>query len=227
MGIDLECGVTIPILYEDRSVLAIDKPEHWMLAPDHWVNTSRNLLPALMDSIRAGEFWARSRGLRFLRYVHRLDAETTGVLLLVKSEGAVAPYSRLFDSREMSKLYLAVVDGVPKLKEWVCDLPLQSGPDRTVVSEEGKPSRTCFKVVRSVDGRTLIEARPVTGRTHQIRVHLKSAGVPVCGDVLYGARSGMVSMALRAVRLEYQDPFLRRKVVITAQAKSFLSSNGF
>lgn len=227
MVIDLECGVSIPILYEDRSVLAIDKPERWMLAPDHWVNTGRNLLPALMDSIRMGDFWARSRQLKFLRYVHRLDAETTGVLLMVKSEGGVAPYSHLFESKEVSKLYLAIVDGTPKWKEWECDLALQSGPDKTVVSGEGKPSQTFFRVVKSANGRTLIEARPVTGRTHQIRVHLKAAGFPVSGDVLYGSRSGNGRMALRAVRLEYRDPFQRRKVMIAAPTDGFLSSHGF
>jgi 23S rRNA-/tRNA-specific pseudouridylate synthase len=79
--IELPTGEEIPVLYEDRSVLAIDKPRGWMLAPASWQKTGRNLQAALESSIRAGDFWARSRGLKFLRFVHRLDAGTSGVLL--------------------------------------------------------------------------------------------------------------------------------------------------
>jgi len=96
-AIELADGTSIPILYEDRSVLAIDKPAGWLLAPDFWDKTGRNLQLALQSSIQAGDFWARSRNLKFLRFVHRLDEDTTGVLLLVKSVGAVPAYSALFD----------------------------------------------------------------------------------------------------------------------------------
>src|SRR5438477_2063753 len=94
--IELPEGTVIPILYEDRAVLAIDKPAGWLLAPDSWDRTSRNLQLALMSSIRGGDYWARSRNLQFLRFAHRLDADTSGVLLLVKNSGAVQAYSRLF-----------------------------------------------------------------------------------------------------------------------------------
>jgi 23S rRNA-/tRNA-specific pseudouridylate synthase len=67
----------LPVLYEDRSVLVIDKPSGWILAPESWKNTARNLQRELELAVREGEFWARSRGIRFLRFVHRLDAETT------------------------------------------------------------------------------------------------------------------------------------------------------
>src|SRR5213594_2013263 len=87
--IELPTGESIPILYEDRSVMAIDKPRGWMLAPFSWQKTSRNLQAALASSIAAKDFWARSRGLKYLRFVHRLDADTSGVLLLGKSVGAV------------------------------------------------------------------------------------------------------------------------------------------
>src|SRR5213593_2527572 len=97
--IELGSGEQIPILYEDRSVLAIDKPRGWMLVPFSWQRTDRNLQAALSSSIAAKDFWARSRNIRFLRFVHRLDAETTGVLLFAKSPGATKSYSRLFESR--------------------------------------------------------------------------------------------------------------------------------
>src|SRR5512139_2005654 len=125
--IEFRSGERISILHEDRSVLAIDKPPGWMLAPDSWRDTGRNLQETLVGSIRAGDFWARSRNLRFLRFVHRLDADTSGVLLLGKSPGALKTYSRLFESRQMEKVYLAVVAGIPAYQEWICRLKL--GPD--------------------------------------------------------------------------------------------------
>ena len=111
--IELPTGERIPILYEDRSVLAIDKPAGWMLVPFSWQKTSRNLQAALTSSIGAGDFWARSRGLKYLRFVHRLDADTSGVLLLAKSPGAVNSLGALFEGRRMEKVYLAVVRGAP------------------------------------------------------------------------------------------------------------------
>ena len=96
----------IPILYEDRSVMAIDKPAGWMLVPYSWQKTNRNLHAALVSSIAAGDFWAKSRGLKFLHHIHRLDAETTGILLLARSRGAVETFSDMFESRKMEKCYL-------------------------------------------------------------------------------------------------------------------------
>ena len=122
--IELAEGTCIPILYEDRSVLAIDKPAGWMLAPDSWTQTGRNLHLALQSSLQAGDFWARSRNLKFLRFVHRLDAETTGVLLFAKSPGALSACSGLFESHRMEKTYLAVVHGAPKEGQWTCRLKL-------------------------------------------------------------------------------------------------------
>src|SRR5688572_8561341 len=116
-SIELPDGTVIPILYEDRSVLAIDKPFGWLLAPLTWQRTARNLQAAIESSLRARDFWARSRNLKFLRFIHRLDADTTGVLLCAKNLGAVGPLSELFESRSMHKTYWAVVKGKPKEPE--------------------------------------------------------------------------------------------------------------
>src|ERR1035437_8573042 len=96
------------ILYEDRSVIAIDKLRDWMLLPASWQNTGHNLQAAINSSIGNGHFWSRSRGLKFLRYVHRVDADTTGVLLFAKSPGALESFGEMFESRRMEKNYLAV-----------------------------------------------------------------------------------------------------------------------
>jgi len=231
--IELPTGELIPILYEDRSVLAIDKPRGWMLVPFTWQNTSRNLQAALVSSIAARDFWARSRSLKYLRFVHRLDADTSGILLFGKSPGAVDTFGGLFESRRMEKVYLAVVSGRPEPPEWTCRLKLAPDP-RThgrmrVDARQGKEAETQFRVLQSKGDMTLVEAHPLTGRTHQIRLHLAAPGHPVVGDPLYGpplAKGGR-RLGLRAVRLSYEDPFTRRRVEIRAPMEQFVREYGF
>jgi RluA family pseudouridine synthase len=233
--------LVIPILYEDRSVIAVDKPAGWLLAPDSWDRTGRNLQLALMSSMNAGDFWSRSRNLKYLRYVHRLDAETTGVLLLAKSPGALRSLGELFETRAVEKRYLAVVEGAPKEREWTCRLALTADPavkGRMQTGEKGarpedvKDAETQFRVVCALEGRTVVEAHPLTGRTHQIRVHLAAAGHPIVGDALYGkagaaASKGRQRIALRAVGLAYRDPFQKRMIRIAAPIVDFAREYGF
>jgi 23S rRNA pseudouridine1911/1915/1917 synthase len=230
-SIELPDCEPILILYEDRSVIAVDKPRGWMLLPVSWQNTGRNLQAAINSSIAARDFWARSRGIKFLRYVHRLDADTSGILLFAKSPGAVETYSDLFESRKMEKTYLAVVDGQPREAEWICRLKLAPDPRRIgrmkVDLREGKEAETHFRVLQQKGIFTLVEARPFTGRTHQIRVHLAEAGCPVVGDELYGREDRKLALGLRAVRLAYADPFTRRRVDIHAPVEEFLREYGF
>jgi RluA family pseudouridine synthase len=222
----------IPIIFEDRSVLAIDKPRGWMLVPDSWRKTNWNLQTAIDSSIRADDFWARSRNLRYLRHVHRLDADTSGVMLFAKSEGAMRAMGEMFESRRMEKTYLAVVEGAPKEKEWTCELPI--GPDpknfgkmRVDHTEEGKEAETHFRVLVGNERFTLIEASPLTGRTHQIRLHLAESGCPIMCDEIYGRVERGFRLGLRAMRLAYQDTFTRRPVNILAPADNFLKEFGF
>jgi 23S rRNA pseudouridine1911/1915/1917 synthase len=230
--IELPTGEKIPILYEDRSIIAIDKPRGWMLVPFSWQRTGRNLQAALTSSIAARDFWARSRNLKFLRFVHRLDADTTGILLFARSQGALSAYSDLFESQRMEKIYLAVVHGTPKQNEWISQLKLAPDSRRRgkmkVDSRHGKPAETAFRVMQSAENYSLIEAHPFTGRTHQIRVHLAESGYAVVGDELYGPPGdGKVQLGLRAVGLAYTDPFTRRPVRISAAVDEFCREYGF
>ncbi|HEY6168514.1 MAG TPA: RluA family pseudouridine synthase [Verrucomicrobiae bacterium] len=232
--------VQMPILYEDRSVIAIDKPPGWLLVPFSWQRTGRNLQAAITSSIAGGDFWARSRNLKFLRHVHRLDADTSGVLLFAKSIGGVDSYGDLFEGRRMNKTYLAVIHGTPKEAEWTCRAELAPDPNHVgkmrLDEREGKEAETSFRVVQRGERMSLVEARPVTGRTHQIRVHLLAAGLRIVGDDLYGDARKDASvrwnqdafpLALRAVALEYTDPFTRRHVRIHAPTETFLRAFGF
>lgn len=229
--IELGTGEQIPILYEDRSVIAVDKPAGWMLVPTTWQRTQRNLQAAIESSIAAREFWARSRNLKFLRYVHRLDAETSGVLLFGKTPGAVRSYGELFESRRMEKVYLAVIECVPKQSQWVCREKIgeqTSSPKRMKVdARNGKPAETHFKVLATGERGTLVEARPVTGRTHQIRVHLAHSASAIVGDALYGTARKTDAMALRSIMLSYRDPFTRKTVCVKAPVDDFLRTYSF
>lgn len=230
------------ILYEDRSVLAVDKLAGWLLVPTDWQRTRRNLQAAIESSIVAGDFWARSRGLRFLRHVHRLDAETSGALLFAKHPKALDVLSRLFETRQVTKEYLAVVRGQPARQDWTCRHKLAPDPVRRgrVIRDErgGKEAETRFHAELVQDTpplglRTLVRARPLTGRTHQIRVHLAGAGHEVLGDPFYGEARTLPGlpdaypMGLRAVCLAYTDPFTHRPVRIEAPTAAFLAAYGF
>jgi 23S rRNA pseudouridine1911/1915/1917 synthase len=195
----------------------------WMLVPVSWQKTGWNLQAALISSIAAGHFWARSRNIKFLKYIHRLDAETSGILLFAKSPGALETFGDLFETRRMEKIYLAVTEQTPKQPGWTCQLSLAPHPKqigRIIASEDGKPAETEFRLIASARGRHLIEARPYSGRTHQIRVHLAKSNCPIIGDELYGTRGE--AMALRAVGLAYRDPFTRKPVAIRAPVEEFL-----
>ena len=203
-----------------------------MLAPVSWQNTSRNLQAAIESSIAGRDFWARSRGLKFLRHVHRLDADTSGVLLFAKSPGAVERFFELFESRKMEKTYLAVVVGVPRQKEWTCELKL--APDKKrfrkmkVDERFGKESETHFKFLETRGKFSLWSKQ---NRSPAARI--KSAFIwrsPVCRLSVMSfteSRRSNLQLGLRAVRLAYKDPFTKRRVEILAPTEQFLKEFGF
>ncbi|MCD6339478.1 MAG: RluA family pseudouridine synthase [Verrucomicrobia bacterium] len=243
MKIELPGGARAPILHEDRAALAIDKPPGWILAPPRWTRTSRNLQLALMAGIAERAPWARLRNLKFIRFVHRLDAETSGVLLLAKSREAVRRFTRLFAARRVRKRYLAVVRGRPPEGLWACALPLRQDPRAGRVEPDrrrGKPAETRFRALETIETEegplTLIEAEPLTGRTHQIRVHLAASGCPIAGDPLYGREKAagrscratpFLGFGLRAAELAYQDPFTGQPRRILAPEAAFRAAFGF
>src|SRR5262249_39977018 len=157
--------------------------------------------------------------------IHRLDSGTSGLLLLAKNRGVLRAYSEVFESRRVGKIYLAVVHGLPKAPVWRCELPLapdtrQKGQMR-VDRSPGKTAQTRFRLLRSGKATAVVAAQPLTGRTHQIRVHLAAAGHPIVGDPLYvgclhrpdrahdskprGSPERLPALALRAVALTYPD----------------------
>ena len=152
--------------------------------------------------------------------VHRLDADTSGVLMLGKTPAAQAFLAEQLRDKEAGKLYLAVVDGIPAEAKAVIDAPIARHPAdrlRMAVVTRGRASRTAYEVLASGEGCALLSVRPETGRTHQIRVHLAAVGHAVTGDALYGQASGVIGrQALHAAGLTVRRPSDRKRLEIRA-----------
>ena len=196
----------IPVLFEDASLLALDKPGGLLTSPDRYDPQRPNLMKLLHNAIAAGKPWARERGLNYLMNAHRLDFETSGVILLAKTKPALVALADLFGSEKPHKQYAALVQGTPAEDKFAVDAPLAPHPVKTglmrVDPKHGKRSRTRFEVLETFSGWTLLRCEPLTGRTHQIRVHLRHAGLPVVGDELYGGRPLWLSRLKRDYRLK-------------------------
>jgi RluA family pseudouridine synthase len=176
------------VLHEDEHVLAVDKPPHLACEPDRWDATRGHLLDSLDAQFAAREVPPS------LRIVHRLDRDTSGVMLVAKTLEAERGLREAFEAQRVLKSYLALVEGEFSLADGASesiDLPL--GPDskrsgRIAVKHDGKPSCTEVSVEQRFRGFTLLRCRPLTGRTHQIRVHLAARGFPLVVDATYGRR---------------------------------------
>lgn len=190
------------ILFLDGEALVIDKPAG--LAVDRPRDGGLSLENHL-DSLTFGFH-------RWPHAVHRLDRDTSGCLLLSRNPKAHARLQQAFERGEVEKLYLAVLAGEPAEDEGVVDLPLtkhstiEDGwrmvPDAANASGTAKAARTNWRVVARRDGRALIEMRPATGRTHQLRVHAASGiGIPIVGDPHYGSARRGEPMLLHAATL--------------------------
>ena len=198
-------GLDLPVLYEDEQLAAVDKPAGLAVhgAPG---DTSPTVAAWWLERLgrRAAAFDAERPGV-----VHRLDKETSGVLLLAKTPAAQAALSAAFEQRETSKTYLAIVDGVPSQQRAVIDAPIDRDPrDRTrmAVTTNGRASRTEYEVVGDDGRRALLVVRPESGRTHQIRVHLAAIGFPVVDDAVYGRKAPAGRQLLHAYRIEVPHP---------------------
>lgn len=167
-------------LYEDDRLLIINKPAGWA------VHGGSGIARGLVEAIRAAR-----NDLHYLQLAHRLDRDTSGLLLLAKKRSALNLIHESLRTRQLKKTYLALVPGTwPKRRTRIAAplvrQVLSSGERRVRVQEDGKPSLTRFRLLQAFADCSLIEASPVTGRTHQIRVHAGHAGCPVLGDEKYG-----------------------------------------
>ncbi len=230
----------IPVLFEDAHLLALNKPSRLLTSPDRYDPARPNLMKLLHGHIARGALWARERQLGYLANAHRLDFETSGVILLAKDKPALVALADQFGSEKPLKVYLALVQGTPPEAAFDVDLKLAPHPVKIglmrVDEKQGKRARTHFEVLERFSGYTLMKCQPATGRTHQIRVHLRQKALPVVGDALYGGKPLLLSslkpqyrlkpkaverplidrVALHAQELTLVHPFLGTTVTITA-----------
>jgi 23S rRNA pseudouridine1911/1915/1917 synthase len=206
-------AIALDIVFEDADILVIDKSAGLVVhpAPGHADGTLVNALLHHCDDL-GGIGGVERPGI-----VHRLDKETTGLMVVAKTDAAMAGLVAQFKAGGVRKVYLALVHGVPRPASGVIDTLIGRHPrDRkrmAVVSRNGKQAITRYSVVRACGAVSLVEASIETGRTHQIRVHLAHLGHPIVGDPLYGSRSRDQMIAdcpsrqmLHAARLAFAHP---------------------
>jgi 23S rRNA pseudouridine1911/1915/1917 synthase len=205
--------IPLDIVYEDEHFLALNKQANLIVHPARgvWTGTLVNGL------VKYGQRWSTVNGNWRPGILHRLDRNTTGVMLVAKSDEAHWRIARQFENRTIQKTYIAIAHGVPQLLGDVIDMPI--GKDRFIREKQavrkesngGKPAVTKYEVLEAIDGQagltlgvsahakdaklpappgtfSLIKLSPKTGRTHQLRVHLSALGYPIVGDTMYGGR---------------------------------------
>ncbi len=191
------------VRYEDDDLAVISKPAGLTVHPGAG-RPSGTLLDWLADRLPATQRLDR-HGL-----VHRLDRDTSGLLIIAKTDAAARHLAAQFKDRRVGKRYLALVEGTPKQRTAEIDAPIarhHADRKRFAVRPDGRAAVTVYRVQETADGRALLEVEPRTGRTHQIRVHLAALGHPVVGDRTYGtSAAGLDRHFLHASRLRFTHP---------------------
>ena len=198
--------IPISVLYEDEHLLVVDKPAGMPVHPGvgHPDSTLLNAVMGLDSGI--GAVGGQSRpGL-----VHRLDKDTSGLILIAKTDQSHERLSAQFKDRSVQKGYLALVSGHPDPAEAIIDAPVGRDPDdrkKMAIVDDGRPASTLYRTIRSYRDCSLIDVRPKTGRTHQIRVHFASIGHPIVGDETYSRADPRIGRHfLHAAYLEFEHP---------------------
>jgi len=210
-------GAKLPLLcvvYEDPAVVVIDKQAGVVVhpAPGHPTDTLSDALVARYPEIRGVPSPGRPG------IVHRLDKETSGLMVVARTADALDNLQRQLKERSMEKHYLVLVEGTLTDDRGFIDLPIERDRIRRqhmAVQLEGKRAQTFFTVLDRIDGYSYVDAKPISGRTHQIRVHFSYIGHPVAGDRLYGSGKGPNGLSrqfLHAAQLSFDSPLTNERM---------------
>ncbi|HML21235.1 MAG TPA: RluA family pseudouridine synthase [Aggregatilinea sp.] len=219
-------AIPLTVLYEDECVAVIDKPAGMVVHPavGHSGGTLVNAVLARWPEIAAFSEPDRAG------IVHRLDKETSGVIVIAKTPDALETMRDQFKARTVSKRYIALVEGVPETSEGIIDAPIgrdSAQRKRMAVVRDGRESVTEFRVLELLGDYALIEAFPKTGRTHQIRVHMAFVDHPVVGDTVYGRRKQTIKMKrhfLHAASITFRQPDTDETVTVESPLPAALEA---
>ncbi len=206
--------IPLTIIYQDENVIVVDKPAGLTVhpAPGHPRGTLVNALLAACPDLR-GIGGTLRPGI-----VHRLDKDTSGLIVVAKNDRANRALQAQLKAREVKKTYIALVRGVPQPREGMIEAPIGRNPKnrkKMAVVANGRDAQTKYRVVEVLgDGEySLVEAQPISGRTHQIRVHLAALNHPIVGDATYGKKSELVDRQfLHASKLDFAMPVSQRRI---------------
>ena len=213
--------IEVPVVYEDDDLLIVDKPAGLVVhpAPGHWRGTLVNALLA------RGDHYGGIAGVARPGIVHRLDRDTSGLLIVARNDAAQASVMAQLKARRVRKTYQALVQGSVAASVGRIEAPIGRDPKdrkRMAVVPDGRPATTGYRVRERFAGWTLLELDLITGRTHQIRVHLAALGHPVAGDPIYGTGTsrrgpdGLERLFLHAWRLELVSPSSTKLIRVEA-----------
>lgn len=203
------------ILFQDDNYVLVNKPPFISTLEDR--NDPINILQVARNFIADAQV------------CHRLDKDTSGVLAIAKNPEAYRHLSIQLEDRQVTKIYHAVVDGIHDFKNQLVDAPILKQNDGTVkIAREGKRAQTTFTTMRVLGSYTLVDCRPVTGRMHQIRIHLARLGASIAGDDLYGGKPVFLSKIKRGYNLKKnseEEPLMHR-MALHAFSLEFLDLEG-
>ncbi|MBN3922676.1 RluA family pseudouridine synthase [Nostoc sp. NMS4] len=204
----------IPIIYEDEWLIAVNKPAGLLSVPGRYRDRQDSVLSRLRHLLSDG---------MALASVHRLDRETSGILLLARDRQTHGQLSQQFQQRRVNKVYEAILSGAVMVEQGKIQLPLWGDPEnrpyQKVDWQHGKPSLTHFQVMAKEGDYTRVEFTPLTGRTHQLRVHaadVQGLGIIILGDRLYGCRAVTSRLHLHARELRFEHPQLEKTLHLQA-----------
>lgn len=198
----------IPILYKDENVIVVNKPN----------GTLTHSKGVLNNEFTVGDFFQNittyNKSTNRPGIVHRLDRDTSGIIIGALNEPTAVMLQKQFSQRKVKKTYTAIVDGTPKLTHALIDLPIGRNPkipSQFRIDPNGKQAQTEYKILATNGSCTLVELRPITGRTHQLRVHMAHIGNPIHGDKIYGGKTSD-RLYLHSTKLEITIPESQRRV---------------
>lgn len=218
--------IPVDVVYEDKDIIVVNKPKGMVVHPANGNpdGTLVNAILAMCKDSLSGIGGEIRPGI-----VHRLDKDTSGLLIIAKNNEAHVKMSKQIQDRLVTKKYIALIRGVVKDDEATIDMPIaRSKVDRKkmAVDKDGKQAVTHFKVIKRYRGYTLLEIKIDTGRTHQIRVHMAKIGYPVVGDMVYSNGKnefGIEGQMLHAKSLEFSHPITGKKMHLEAPLPEYFT----